>query len=145
MSSQAGSALTKVKLFVVDTADPSRRTQVAASASVASRWVSFINRHLGVVRLHPRSTLRRNNDSTPNSSRNCVKILSLSVAVFLSDHILCSVTWPTDTRIAAQWLTRKQNYVIVQIYDFDGSSWQEKQVAVTFQGSCGCLTAVNSV
>lgn len=37
VSSQAGSALTKVKLFVVDTADPSRRTQVAASASVASR------------------------------------------------------------------------------------------------------------
>uniref|UniRef100_H3DGF4 Fibroblast activation protein, alpha n=1 Tax=Tetraodon nigroviridis TaxID=99883 RepID=H3DGF4_TETNG len=77
---KAGSTLTKVKLFVVDTEDPSRRAQVAAPASVAS-----------------------------------------------GDHILCSVTWPTDTRVAVQWLTRKQNYVIVQIYDFDGSSWKEKQ------------------
>lgn len=51
--------------------------------------------------------------------------------LLLSDHILCSVTWPTDERVAVQWLTRKQNYVIVQIYDFDGSSWKEKQVAVT--------------
>lgn len=45
---------------------------------------------------------------------------------------MCSVTWPTDTRIAVQWLTRKQNYVIVQIYDFDGSSWREKQVSDAF-------------
>lgn len=49
----------------------------------------------------------------------------------LSDHMLCSVTWVTDERVAVQWVTRKQNYVVVQIYDFDGSSWQEKQVAVT--------------
>uniref|UniRef100_A0A673D0C8 Dipeptidyl peptidase 4-like n=1 Tax=Sphaeramia orbicularis TaxID=375764 RepID=A0A673D0C8_9TELE len=44
-----------------------------------------------------------------------------------SDHILCSVNWVTDQRIAVQWLTRKQNYVVVQIYDFDGSNWMEKQ------------------
>uniref|UniRef100_A0A3P9NQ78 Fibroblast activation protein, alpha n=1 Tax=Poecilia reticulata TaxID=8081 RepID=A0A3P9NQ78_POERE len=44
-----------------------------------------------------------------------------------SDHILCSVTWATDERVAVQWLTRKQNHVVVAIYDFDGSSWREKE------------------
>ncbi|KAK9537562.1 hypothetical protein VZT92_005167 [Zoarces viviparus] len=77
---KAGSPLTKVKLFVVDTTNPSRRTQLFAPASVAS-----------------------------------------------GDHMLCSVTWVTDERVAVQWVTRKQNYVVVQIYDFDESSWQEKQ------------------
>uniref|UniRef100_A0A665UEE1 Dipeptidyl peptidase 4-like n=1 Tax=Echeneis naucrates TaxID=173247 RepID=A0A665UEE1_ECHNA len=43
------------------------------------------------------------------------------------DHIMCSVTWVTDERVAVQWLTRTQNHMIVQIYDFDGSSWREKQ------------------
>ncbi|XP_035533150.1 dipeptidyl peptidase 4 [Morone saxatilis] len=77
---KAGSPLTKVKLFVVDTTDPSRRTQVVAPASVAS-----------------------------------------------GDHILCSVNWLTDERVAVQWLTRKQNYVVVQTYEFDGSRWKETQ------------------
>uniref|UniRef100_A0A3B4Z0D3 Dipeptidyl peptidase 4-like n=1 Tax=Stegastes partitus TaxID=144197 RepID=A0A3B4Z0D3_9TELE len=77
---KAGSALTKVKLLVVDTTNPSRRTQVVPPASVAS-----------------------------------------------SDHMLCSVTWVSDERVAVQWLTRKQNHVVVQIYDFDGSNWKENQ------------------
>ncbi|XP_042350467.1 dipeptidyl peptidase 4 [Plectropomus leopardus] len=77
---KAGSPLTKVKLFVVDTTNPSRRSQVFPPVSVAS-----------------------------------------------GDHMLCSVTWVTDERVAVQWVTRKQNYVVVQIYDFDGSRWQEKQ------------------
>uniref|UniRef100_A0A8C2WN83 Fibroblast activation protein, alpha n=1 Tax=Cyclopterus lumpus TaxID=8103 RepID=A0A8C2WN83_CYCLU len=77
---KAGSPLTKVKLFVVDTTNPSRRAQVVAPASVAS-----------------------------------------------GDHMLCSVTWVTDERVAVQWVTRKQNYVVVQIYDFDETGWQEKQ------------------
>ncbi|KAI3356209.1 hypothetical protein L3Q82_017456, partial [Scortum barcoo] len=77
---KAGSSLTKVKLFVVDTTNPSRRTQVVPPASIAS-----------------------------------------------GDHILCSVTWVTDQRVAVQWLTRKQNFLVVQIYDFDGSSWRETQ------------------
>uniref|UniRef100_A0A673CR59 Dipeptidyl peptidase 4-like n=1 Tax=Sphaeramia orbicularis TaxID=375764 RepID=A0A673CR59_9TELE len=81
---KAGSTITKVKLFVIDTANPSNRIQVVAPASVKS-----------------------------------------------DDHILCSVNWVTDQRIAVQWLTRKQNYVVVQIYDFDGSNWMEKQVAQT--------------
>uniref|UniRef100_A0A7N6B976 Uncharacterized protein n=1 Tax=Anabas testudineus TaxID=64144 RepID=A0A7N6B976_ANATE len=86
---KAGSPLTKVKLFVVDTTNPSQRTQVLAPASVAS-----------------------------------------------GDHILSSVTWVTDQRVAVQWVTRKQNYVIVQIYEFDGSSWKEKQVDVNFPLIC---------
>uniref|UniRef100_A0A7N6FHB6 Uncharacterized protein n=1 Tax=Anabas testudineus TaxID=64144 RepID=A0A7N6FHB6_ANATE len=65
---KAGSPLTKVKLFVVDTTNPSQRTQVLAPASVAS-----------------------------------------------GDHILSSVTWVTDQRVAVQWVTRKQNYVIILI------------------------------
>ncbi|XP_054642062.1 dipeptidyl peptidase 4 isoform X2 [Dunckerocampus dactyliophorus] len=77
---KAGSNLTKVKLFVVDTTNPSHRMRVLPPASVAS-----------------------------------------------GDHILCSVTFVTDQRLAAQWLTRKQNYALVQIYDFDGISWREKQ------------------
>uniref|UniRef100_A0A4W6FXR5 Fibroblast activation protein, alpha n=1 Tax=Lates calcarifer TaxID=8187 RepID=A0A4W6FXR5_LATCA len=81
---KAGSTITKVKLFVVDATNPTRRTQVAPPASVAS-----------------------------------------------GDHILCSVTWVTDERIAVQWLTRKQNYVIVQIYDFNGGRWRESQVSIT--------------
>lgn len=77
---KAGSTLTKVKLLVVDTADPSRRMQLAPPTSIAS-----------------------------------------------GDHILCSVTWATDERVAVQWLAREQNYLVVQTYDFDGSSWKEAQ------------------
>lgn len=77
---KAGSALPTVRLFVVDTADPSRRSQLTAPAAIAS-----------------------------------------------GDHILCSVTWATDQRVAVQWLTRKQNHVVVQFYELDGSSWVEKQ------------------
>uniref|UniRef100_A0A7N8XY11 Fibroblast activation protein, alpha n=1 Tax=Mastacembelus armatus TaxID=205130 RepID=A0A7N8XY11_9TELE len=78
---KAGSNITKVKLFVVDTANSSQRIQVFAPASVAS-----------------------------------------------GDHIMCSVTWVTDERFAVQWLTRKQNYVVVQIYDADGNNWIPTQV-----------------
>ncbi|CAG5865552.1 unnamed protein product [Menidia menidia] len=76
-----GSNLTKVKLFVVNTTNPSLRSQLAPPASMAS-----------------------------------------------GDHILCSVTWVTDERVAVQWLTRKQNHVVVQMYDLDGGSWKQKQI-----------------
>uniref|UniRef100_A0A7N9ATH9 Fibroblast activation protein, alpha n=1 Tax=Mastacembelus armatus TaxID=205130 RepID=A0A7N9ATH9_9TELE len=52
------------------------------------------------------------------------------------DHIMCSVTWVTDERFAVQWLTRKQNYVVVQIYDADGNNWIPTQVHVTFLVIC---------
>lgn len=47
---QAGSSLTKVKLLVVDTTDPSRRTQVAPPASVASGSV-YTSLYSKVVRV----------------------------------------------------------------------------------------------
>uniref|UniRef100_A0AAY4BWH9 Dipeptidyl-peptidase IV n=1 Tax=Denticeps clupeoides TaxID=299321 RepID=A0AAY4BWH9_9TELE len=43
--------------------------------------------------------------------------------VLFYDHYLSSVTWVTDERVAVQWLKRRQNHVLLQIYDFDGSNW----------------------
>uniref|UniRef100_A0A8C7Z5Q6 Fibroblast activation protein, alpha n=1 Tax=Oryzias sinensis TaxID=183150 RepID=A0A8C7Z5Q6_9TELE len=63
------------------------------------------------------------NVTNPSSSMQVAPPTSIAS----SDHMLCSVTWVTDERIAVQWLTRKQNHVVVQIYDFDGSSWREKR------------------
>uniref|UniRef100_A0A8C9TWU5 Dipeptidyl peptidase 4-like n=1 Tax=Scleropages formosus TaxID=113540 RepID=A0A8C9TWU5_SCLFO len=40
-----------------------------------------------------------------------------------SDHYLSTVTWVTDERIAVQWVKRSQNHVLLQVYDFDGNSW----------------------
>ncbi|XP_076025924.1 dipeptidyl peptidase 4 [Genypterus blacodes] len=77
---KAGADIPKVKLFVVESNNPARRTQVLAPASISS-----------------------------------------------SDHYLSTVTWVTDERVAVQWLNRKQNHLLVQIYDFDGSVWKEKQ------------------
>ncbi|XP_036396619.1 dipeptidyl peptidase 4 [Megalops cyprinoides] len=42
-----------------------------------------------------------------------------------SDHYLCTVIWVTDERVAVQWQKRKQNHVLLQIYDFDGHQWNE--------------------
>ncbi|KAM7365473.1 hypothetical protein PAMP_016394 [Pampus punctatissimus] len=39
------------------------------------------------------------------------------------EHYLASVTWVTDERLAVQWLKRLQNHLILQIYNFNGSSW----------------------
>uniref|UniRef100_A0A6Q2WZC6 Uncharacterized protein n=1 Tax=Esox lucius TaxID=8010 RepID=A0A6Q2WZC6_ESOLU len=78
---KAGSTNPKAKLFVVDTTNPSKRTQVVVPDSIGA-----------------------------------------------GDHFLGSVTWVTDERIAVQWTKRKQNHVVLQIYDFDGNKWNEKQV-----------------
>lgn len=51
-----------------------------------------------------------------------------SCCLLRSDYMLCSVNWVTDERVAVQWLTREQNYVVVQTYELDGSSWKETQV-----------------
>lgn len=53
---------------------------------------------------------------------------AMSVVCSYSDHYLSSVTWVTEERIAVQWQKRIQNYVLLQIYDFDGSHWNEKGV-----------------
>ncbi|XP_041927352.1 dipeptidyl peptidase 4 [Alosa sapidissima] len=75
---KAGSTIPKVKLYVIDTANPTKRSQVVVPSPFGS-----------------------------------------------SDHYLSSVTWVTDERVAVQWLKRKQNHVLLQIYDFDGTNWVE--------------------
>uniref|UniRef100_A0A8C1AYZ5 Fibroblast activation protein, alpha n=1 Tax=Cyprinus carpio carpio TaxID=630221 RepID=A0A8C1AYZ5_CYPCA len=44
---------------------------------------------------------------------------------FPSDHYLRTVTWVTDERLAVQWLPRRQDSVLLQIYDYDGTNWKE--------------------
>uniref|UniRef100_A0A665W9H8 Dipeptidyl-peptidase 4 n=1 Tax=Echeneis naucrates TaxID=173247 RepID=A0A665W9H8_ECHNA len=46
----------------------------------------------------------------------------------ITEHYLASVTWVTDDRIAVQWLKRLQNHLILQIYNFNGSSWDPVEV-----------------
>ncbi|KAJ8350707.1 hypothetical protein SKAU_G00258370 [Synaphobranchus kaupii] len=75
---KAGSTNPVAKLYVVDTANTSRITQVLVPASVGA-----------------------------------------------GDHYLSSVTWVTDERIAVQWERRRQNSVVLQIYDFVGNHWNE--------------------
>ncbi|XP_066542738.1 dipeptidyl peptidase 4 [Hoplias malabaricus] len=75
---KAGSSIPKARLFVIDVANPSIRSEVVVPISVGA-----------------------------------------------SDHYLSSVTWVTDERIAVQWLTRRQDRVLLQLYDYDGNSWKE--------------------
>ncbi|XP_051283290.1 dipeptidyl peptidase 4 isoform X1 [Dicentrarchus labrax] len=44
-----------------------------------------------------------------------------------SEHYLATVTWATDERIAVQWLKRVQNHLILQIYNFNGSKWEQAE------------------
>uniref|UniRef100_A0A8C8A3D3 Dipeptidyl-peptidase 4 n=1 Tax=Oryzias sinensis TaxID=183150 RepID=A0A8C8A3D3_9TELE len=46
------------------------------------------------------------------------------------DHYLATVTWATDNRLAVQWLKRVQNHLILQIYNFSGSSWDPVEVNI---------------
>uniref|UniRef100_A0A665W9S9 Dipeptidyl-peptidase 4 n=1 Tax=Echeneis naucrates TaxID=173247 RepID=A0A665W9S9_ECHNA len=54
------------------------------------------------------------------------------------EHYLASVTWVTDDRIAVQWLKRLQNHLILQIYNFNGSSWDPVEFGMSsfFTHSC---------
>uniref|UniRef100_A0AAY4BVH6 Dipeptidyl-peptidase IV n=1 Tax=Denticeps clupeoides TaxID=299321 RepID=A0AAY4BVH6_9TELE len=60
-------------------------------------------------------------------SANPLKRVEVVVPTFFGsgDHYLSSVTWVTDERVAVQWLKRRQNHVLLQIYDFDGSNWTQ--------------------
>ncbi|XP_070813835.1 dipeptidyl peptidase 4-like [Chaetodon trifascialis] len=60
---------------------------------------------------------------------NIMKITEVVVPASFnsSEHYLATVTWVTDNRIAVQWLKRVQNYLILQIYDFNGSTWEPGQ------------------
>uniref|UniRef100_W5KRR4 Fibroblast activation protein, alpha n=1 Tax=Astyanax mexicanus TaxID=7994 RepID=W5KRR4_ASTMX len=75
---KAGSNIPKARLFIVDVAKPSIRSEVLVPKNIGA-----------------------------------------------GDHFLSSVTWVTDERIAVQWLTRRQDEVLLQIYDFDGANWKE--------------------
>uniref|UniRef100_A0A3Q4IDV8 Dipeptidyl-peptidase 4 n=1 Tax=Neolamprologus brichardi TaxID=32507 RepID=A0A3Q4IDV8_NEOBR len=39
------------------------------------------------------------------------------------EHYLSTVTWVSDERLAVQWLKRVQNHLILQIYSFNGFTW----------------------
>ncbi|XP_072242922.1 dipeptidyl peptidase 4-like [Leuresthes tenuis] len=56
---------------------------------------------------------------------NTTKITEVVVPALFSseEHYLATVTWVTDNRLAVQWLKRVQNHLILQIYNFNGSSW----------------------
>ncbi|KAK7154600.1 hypothetical protein R3I94_007811 [Phoxinus phoxinus] len=41
------------------------------------------------------------------------------------DHYLSTVTWVTDERLAVQWMPRRQDRVLLQIYDYNGTNWKE--------------------
>lgn len=58
----------------------------------------------------------------------CIFTCIFALVFSLSDHYLSSVTWVTDERIAVQWLTRRQDQVLLQIYDYDGTNWNENTV-----------------
>uniref|UniRef100_A0A669CJN0 Dipeptidyl-peptidase 4 n=1 Tax=Oreochromis niloticus TaxID=8128 RepID=A0A669CJN0_ORENI len=44
------------------------------------------------------------------------------------EHYLSTVTWVTDERLAVQWLKRVQNHLIIQIYNFNGFTWNTYEV-----------------
>ncbi|KAM9802703.1 dipeptidyl peptidase 4 isoform X1 [Syngnathus typhle] len=78
---KAGTALPRVKLFVVNTDD------------------GHAPKHL----IQPPASLRS------------------------GDYLLTSVTWVNDNRLAVQWVTRRQNYELVQIYDLEEDKWKDTQ------------------
>uniref|UniRef100_A0A8C1EK14 Fibroblast activation protein, alpha n=1 Tax=Cyprinus carpio carpio TaxID=630221 RepID=A0A8C1EK14_CYPCA len=59
-----------------------------------------------------------------NPSRQS-EVVMLFYCSFPSDHYLRTVTWVTDERLAVQWLPRRQDSVLLQIYDYDGTNWKE--------------------
>uniref|UniRef100_A0A3Q4N8H9 Dipeptidyl-peptidase 4 n=1 Tax=Neolamprologus brichardi TaxID=32507 RepID=A0A3Q4N8H9_NEOBR len=44
------------------------------------------------------------------------------------EHYLSTVTWVSDERLAVQWLKRVQNHLILQIYSFNGFTWNTYEV-----------------
>ncbi|XP_052005003.1 dipeptidyl peptidase 4-like [Xyrauchen texanus] len=76
---KAGSAIPRVKLFVIDVENPSKHSEVAVPKSLSA-----------------------------------------------GDHYLSSVTWVTEERLAVQWMPRRQDRVLLQIYDYDGTNWKER-------------------
>ncbi|CAL8289741.1 unnamed protein product [Lota lota] len=49
--------------------------------------------------------------------------VAIPISFTTGDHYLATVTWVTDERLAVQWLKRKQEHLLLQIYDLNGMSW----------------------
>uniref|UniRef100_A0A673KB25 Dipeptidyl peptidase 4-like n=1 Tax=Sinocyclocheilus rhinocerous TaxID=307959 RepID=A0A673KB25_9TELE len=62
---------------------------------------------------------------------------------FPSDHYLRTVTWVTDERLAVQWLPRRQDSVLLQIYDYDGTNWKETSNSLVFF-SCAFIVKLST-
>uniref|UniRef100_A0AAX7SZT4 Dipeptidyl-peptidase 4 n=1 Tax=Astatotilapia calliptera TaxID=8154 RepID=A0AAX7SZT4_ASTCA len=64
---------------------------------------------------------------TPNPT---VKLFVVDTdnATKISEHYLSTVTWVSDERLAVQWLKRVQNHLILQIYSFNGFTWNTYEV-----------------
>ncbi|XP_074483766.1 dipeptidyl peptidase 4-like [Sebastes fasciatus] len=70
----------------------------------------------------PNPTVKLFAVDTDNSTAEITEVVV--PALFGSgEHYLATVTWATDERIAVQWLKRVQNHLILQIYNFNGVSW----------------------
>lgn len=54
-----------------------------------------------------------------------------------SEHYLATVTWATDERIAVQWLKRIQTHLALQIYNFNGSSWDRAETYQEISSTTG--------
>uniref|UniRef100_A0AAX7TEA6 Uncharacterized protein n=1 Tax=Astatotilapia calliptera TaxID=8154 RepID=A0AAX7TEA6_ASTCA len=54
------------------------------------------------------------------------------------EHYLSTVTWVSDERLAVQWLKRVQNHLILQIYSFNGFTWN------TYEVKQKCINQINN-
>uniref|UniRef100_A0A3Q0SR88 Dipeptidyl-peptidase 4 n=1 Tax=Amphilophus citrinellus TaxID=61819 RepID=A0A3Q0SR88_AMPCI len=69
---------------------------------------------------------------------NTTKITEVVVPAPFRSHYLATVTWVTDECLAVQWLKRVQNHLILQLYNFTGSSWDPyEHLEVTSSGWIG--------
>ncbi|XP_054979271.1 dipeptidyl peptidase 4 isoform X1 [Sorex araneus] len=62
------------------------------------------------------------NTNTLNPSSNSSVQIIAPASILTGDHYLCEVTWATDERISLQWLRRIQNYSVMDICDYEGTS-----------------------
>uniref|UniRef100_A0A673K096 Dipeptidyl peptidase 4-like n=1 Tax=Sinocyclocheilus rhinocerous TaxID=307959 RepID=A0A673K096_9TELE len=76
-----------------------------------------------------------------NPSRQSEVVVPKSVGI--GDHYLRTVTWVTDERLAVQWLPRRQDSVLLQIYDYDGTNWKETSNSLVFF-SCAFIVKLST-
>ncbi|XP_016324339.1 prolyl endopeptidase FAP-like [Sinocyclocheilus anshuiensis] len=151
---KAGCVIPRARLFVIDVENPSRQSEVVVPKSVGIgdhylRTVTWVTDERLAVQWLPRrqdSVLLQIYDydgtnwketsagcviprarlfviDLENPSRQSEVVVPKSVGI--GDHYLRTVTWVTDERLAVQWLPRRQDSVLLQIYDYDGTNWKE--------------------